>query len=90
MGAGALQVGQQYLAALGFLLKVLWLSNVTALKLKLPSVARLDLGQRQLIGAREAHTAFFGVSFSSLTLLAFILSRLLRMAIVRRRRYLLA
>lgn len=47
-------------SSLGFL-KVLWLSNVTALKWKLPSVAWLDLGRRQL--GREGCTAFFAVSF---------------------------
>lgn len=53
-GGRALQVGRQYLAPMGFLLKVLWLSNVTALILKLPPVAWPDLGRRQLIGERKA------------------------------------
>ena len=88
-GGQALQVGRQYLAPMGFLLKVLWLSNVTALILKLPPVARPDLGRRQLTAAREEGTAISGVS-SLLVPFALIPRPPLRVAIVRRRRYLLA
>lgn len=42
-GAGALQTGRQYLAFIGVLLKVLGLSDVTGLALKLPPVALVDL-----------------------------------------------
>lgn len=51
-----------------FLLKVLWLSNVTALtseavQLKLPPAALLDLSLRQLIGVKDTNTCILWCAF---------------------------